>query len=185
MARRGPPPDTSRMVSLKVDGLSHRTNLEDLESLFDKYGKVGDVYIPKDYRTKENRGFGFVRYFNKDDAEDAIDALDGRKFDGRELSVQYARYDRPDRDYGGGRGGGGDRGGRGGGRRSRSRSRGGRRGGRSPDRSRGRDRDRSRDRNRSRTPRDRSRDRKKSRSRSVDSDSRRRRHSGRSDRSDD
>ena len=36
-----------RMVSLKVDGLSHRTNLEDLESLFDKYGKVGDVYIPK------------------------------------------------------------------------------------------------------------------------------------------
>ena len=126
-----------------------------------------------------------INYIFRDDAEDAIDALDGRKFDGRELSVQYARYDRPDRDYGGGRGGGGDRGGRGGGRRSRSRSRGGRRGGRSPDRSRGRDRDRSRDRNRSRTPRDRSRDRKKSRSRSVDSDSRRRRHSGRSDRSDD
>ena len=35
------------MVSLKVDGLTHRTCLEDLESLFEKYGKVGDVYIPK------------------------------------------------------------------------------------------------------------------------------------------
>ena len=61
----GPPPDTSRMFSLKVDGLSHRTTNDDLEGLFDKYGRIGDVYIPKDYRTKESRGFGFVRYYNK------------------------------------------------------------------------------------------------------------------------
>ena len=43
----------------------HRTTTDDLEGLFDKYGRIGDVYIPKDYRTKESRGFGFVRYFNK------------------------------------------------------------------------------------------------------------------------
>ena len=42
-----------------------RTTTDDLEGLFDKYGRIGDVYIPKDYRTKESRGFGFVRYFNK------------------------------------------------------------------------------------------------------------------------
>merc|ERR1719447_988122 len=135
------------MVSLKVDGLSHRTTTDDLEGLFDKYGRIGDVYIPKDYRTKESRGFGFVRYFNKHDAEDAIDGLDGRKYDGRELSVQYAsiRYDRPDERRGGG-------GGRGGGRdRSRSRSR-----------SRSRDR---RDRSRSRSGGRRGRDRSRSNSR--------------------
>lgn len=170
MARRGPPPDTSRMVSLKVDGLSHRTTIDDLEALFDKYGRIGDVYIPKDYRTKEGRGFGFVRYYSKHDAEDAIDGLDGRKYDGRELSVQYARYDRPDRDYrgGGGSGGGGGRG------RSRSRSR-GRRG----SRDRSRDRTRSRERRRSRSKsRDKSREksREKSRDRSR-SGGRRRRHS--------
>ena len=62
---RGPPPDITKMVSLKVDGLSHRTSIEDLESLFEKYGRIGDVYIPKDYRTKESRGFGFVRFYNK------------------------------------------------------------------------------------------------------------------------
>jgi len=171
MARRGPPPDTSRMVSLKVDGLSHRTSIDDLEDLFQKYGKVGDVYIPKDYRTKENRGFGFVRYFSKRDAEDAIDSLDGRKFDGRELSVQYARYDRPDRDYrrGGGRGRS----------RSRSRSRDRRRRSRSRSRSRSRDR-RSRSNSRDRS-KSRSRDKKRrSRSRS-ESDDRKRRSSGRSD----
>ena len=43
----GPPPDTSRMVSLKVDGLPQRTNTDDLEGLFDKYGKIGDVCIRK------------------------------------------------------------------------------------------------------------------------------------------
>ena len=36
-----------RIVSLKVDGLSHRTSIDDLEALFDKYGRIGDVYIPK------------------------------------------------------------------------------------------------------------------------------------------
>ncbi len=36
-----------RMVSLKVDGLSHRTTIDDVEALFDKYGRIGDVYIPK------------------------------------------------------------------------------------------------------------------------------------------
>ena len=62
---RGPPPDITKMVSLKVDGLSHRSTIEDLESLFEKYGRIGDVYIPKDYRTKESRGFGFVRFYSK------------------------------------------------------------------------------------------------------------------------
>ena len=61
----GPPPDITKMVSLKVDGLSHRTSIDDLESLFEKYGRIGDVYIPKDYRTKESRGFGFVRFYSK------------------------------------------------------------------------------------------------------------------------
>jgi len=188
MSRRGPPPDTTRMVSLKVDGLSTRTHIDDLESLFEKYGKVGDVYIPKDHRTRENRGFGFVRYFSKRDAEDAIDSLDGRKFDGRELSVQYARYDRPDRDYS--RGGGGRRRSRSRsrsrGRRSRSRSRRSR--SRSRRRSRSRSKSKSRSRDRRRKSKSKSKSRSKSRGRSKSnsrsrsrSNDRKRRSSGRSD----
>lgn len=173
MSRRGPPPDTSKMVSLKVDGLSHRCSAEDLEGLFDRYGKIGDCYIPKDFRTKESRGFGFVRYFSKNDAEDAIDALDGRKYDGRELSVQYARYDRPEneRRWAGGRDRSRSRsGGRG---RDRSRSRSGGRGRR--DRSDSRDRAGSRDRG------GRGRDRSDSRDKDRGSDRRRRHSSNRSD----
>lgn len=124
---RGPPPDTADMVSLKVDNLTFRTNPDDLRRTFEKYGDVGDVYIPRDRFTKQSRGFAFVRYYDKRDAEDAMDALDGRDMDGRELRVQLARYGRPERRapprrFGGGGGGGGGRyggGGGGGGRRRR------------------------------------------------------------------
>lgn len=65
------------------------------------------------------------RFYDKRDAEDALEAMDGRMLDGRELRVQMARYGRPtspqrrrDRDRGD-RGDRGDRrgGGGGGGRR--------------------------------------------------------------------
>jgi len=151
---RGPPPDTSRMTSLKVDNLTYRTTAEDLEYLFEKYGKVGDVYIPKEKFSKESRGFAFVRFWDRRDAEDAMDALDGRTYDNRELRVQMAKYARPENDRfdrGGGRG------------RDRSRSR-----ERDRRRSRSRDHDRrsrSRDRNSRRSPSD-DRNRRRSRSRS-------------------
>ena len=59
---RGPPPDTSNMVSLKVDNLTYRTSADDIGYLFEKYGKIGDVFIPKDKFTRESRGFAFVRF---------------------------------------------------------------------------------------------------------------------------
>jgi RNA recognition motif-containing protein len=37
--------------------------------LFDKYGDVGDIYIPTERGTGRSRGFAFVRYYDKRDAE--------------------------------------------------------------------------------------------------------------------
>ena len=56
-----PPPDVQGMSTLKVDNLTYRTTCESLRKVFDKYGEIGDIYIPRDYRTKESRGFAFVR----------------------------------------------------------------------------------------------------------------------------
>lgn len=136
--KRGPP-DITDMVSLKVDNLTYRTRIEHLEPLFSKYGKVGDIYIPRNYRTQESRGFAFVRYYDRRDAEDAMERLDGKELDGREIRVSKAMHGRPDGAAGPPR------------RRdrSRSRSRSPRRRSKSRSRSRGRDYDRSR----SRSPR--------------------------------
>ncbi|XP_028138360.1 serine/arginine-rich splicing factor 2 isoform X3 [Diabrotica virgifera virgifera] len=90
-----PPPRIDGMVSLKVDNLTYRTTPDDLRRVFERCGEVGDIYIPRDRFTRESRGFAFVRFYDKRDAEDALDAMDGRMLDGRELRVQMARYGRP------------------------------------------------------------------------------------------
>lgn len=117
------------MVSLKVDNLTYRTTPDDLRRVFERCGEVGDIYIPRDRHTRESRGFAFVRFYDKRDAQDALDAMDGRMLDGRELRVQMARYGRPTSPQRGGGGGGG------GGRRHNGRDR-----GRSRDRTRRRSR---------------------------------------------
>ncbi|XP_051968141.1 serine/arginine-rich splicing factor 2-like [Xyrauchen texanus] len=152
-----PPPDVEGMTSLKVDNLTYRTSPETLRRVFEKYGRVGDVYIPRDRYTKESRGFAFVRFHDKRDAEDAMDAMDGALLDGRELRVQMARYGRPPDSHYSRRGAAPRRSG-GYGRRSRSRS---------PRRRRhSRSRSRSHSRSRSRYSRSRSRSESHSRSRS-------------------
>lgn len=127
------------MVSLKVDNLTYRTTPEDLRRVFERCGEVGDIYIPRDRHTRESRGFAFVRFYDKRDAEDALQEMDGRVLDGRELRVQMARYGRPtspQRSGGRDRGGGRDRD-----RRRRSRSRDNNRRRRSHSRSRRSDKD--------------------------------------------
>lgn len=53
------------------------TTADDLFPLFDKYGKVVDVFIPRDRRTGDSRGFAFVRYKYQDEASKAVEKLDG------------------------------------------------------------------------------------------------------------
>lgn len=93
------PPSIEGMTSLKVDNLTYRTTVDDLKKVFRAYGDVGDVYIPRDARTNQSRGFAFVRFFERRDAEDAMDRVDGSVLDGREIRVQNAKYGRPQSDY--------------------------------------------------------------------------------------
>ncbi|KAE9605483.1 putative RNA recognition motif domain-containing protein [Lupinus albus] len=89
---RSGPPDISDTYSLLVLNITFRTTADDLFPLFDKYGKVVDIFIPKDRRTGDSRGFAFVRYKYADEASKAVDRLDGRMVDGREITVQFAKY---------------------------------------------------------------------------------------------
>jgi len=157
---RRPPSDVDNMVSLRVDNLPYRTHPEDLKPLFEKYGDVGDIYIPSERGTGRSRGFAFVRYYDRRDAEDALDELNGRTYDGRELRIKIDEG-RPNRGGGGGgREGGGGGGGRGGGRYDDRRGGGG---GGYDDRRRERSDSREYNRRRSRSD---SRERKRERSRS-------------------
>jgi RNA recognition motif-containing protein len=64
---------------------------ESIKDKFSPYGEIGDVYIPRSFGSSEPRGFAFVRFIDKKDAEDAQRALDGTELDGREIKIQEAR----------------------------------------------------------------------------------------------
>ncbi|XP_028945671.1 serine/arginine-rich splicing factor SC35-like [Malus domestica] len=89
---RSGPPDIKDTYFFLVLNITFRTTADDLFPLFDKYGKVVDVFIPRDRRTGDSRGFAFVRYKYKDKAHKAVEKLDGKVVDGKEIMVQFALY---------------------------------------------------------------------------------------------
>ena len=107
-------------MNLFVGNLPHAASEEDLRKQFEPFGVVSKVSILTDKFTGSPRGFGFVEMASKQEAEAAINGLNGKDFMGRALNVNEARpKTESPRGGGGGRGGvggggDGDRGGRGG-----------------------------------------------------------------------
>lgn len=104
---------------LYVGGIPYRTTEDELRTAFEEAGTVTSVSIISDRMTGRSRGFGFVEMADEAQAQAAVDRWDGKEYDGRMLSVSFARPqgDRPARDNNnrGGGFGGGSRGGFGGG----------------------------------------------------------------------
>lgn len=53
---------------------------EDLAQIFSPLGQIESIKIMRDYKTGYSYGFGFVKYFNEQDAAKAIDMLNGFSF---------------------------------------------------------------------------------------------------------
>src|SRR5688572_26245193 len=97
---------------LYVGNLSYSTSEDQLKAFFEGRGrKVTDVYMPRDRDTGNPRGFAFVELESAQDAEAAIQELDGQELDGRALRINEAREPSggPGARGGGGGGGGGGR----------------------------------------------------------------------------
>jgi RNA recognition motif-containing protein len=95
---------------LYVGNLSYGISDSDLEQLFAQHGTVQSAQVIMDRDTGRSKGFGFVEMGSDQEAQAAIQGLNGKEVDGRALTVNEAR---PKEGGGGGRGGG--RGGYGGG----------------------------------------------------------------------
>jgi len=94
---------------LYVGNLPYDTNEEQLRTLFQEGGRqVSEVKIITDRDTGRPRGFAFVEMSSQSDADAAVNALNGKDYGGRALTVNEAREQAP---RGGGRGAGGGGGG--------------------------------------------------------------------------
>lgn len=111
-------------MDIYVGNLAYSTTDEGLRAQFAAYGTVSSARVCTDRMTGRSRGFGFVEMPNREEAQAAVDAINGKEVDGRPLRVNESQpKPRDERRPGGGYRGGyrGDRGDRGGFRQSRDR----------------------------------------------------------------
>jgi len=104
---------------LYVGGLPYSVTEGRLEEIFAEYGSVTSARVISDKFTGQSRGFGFVEMNSSEEAQKAIEALNGTQLDGRTLVINEAKPQERRPDGGGGGGGGNRRGGGGGGGRNR------------------------------------------------------------------
>ena len=109
-------------TKLFVGNISFNTTENDLHDAFAAHGTVVEANLMMDRMSGRPRGFGFVTMSTPEEAQRAIEAMNGASLDGRNLTVNIARpkEERPGgggggggygrrRDFGGGGGGGRDR----------------------------------------------------------------------------
>jgi RNA recognition motif-containing protein len=76
---------------LFIGNIEWGTTEDDLKELFGKYGDIEEAIIIKDRMSGRSKGFGFVTFANEEDADKAMEALNGYELNGRKLVVNEAR----------------------------------------------------------------------------------------------
>ena len=78
-------------MNIYVGNLPYSVRNDELREAFEEFGTVDSAEVIFDRRTKRSRGYGFVEMGNDDEAHDAIQALNGADFQGRELRVDESK----------------------------------------------------------------------------------------------
>jgi RNA recognition motif-containing protein len=81
-------------VSLYVKNINFRTEPDTLKALFEQHGPIKDVYMPRDFYTKKRKGFGYIEFLHRKDAEKAIEQLNDKEIDGMRILIEFAKGDR-------------------------------------------------------------------------------------------
>lgn len=78
-------------TNIYVGNLTFDTDSNQLEALFSQHGQVTKAQVVMDRDTGRSRGFGFVEMASSDEAQKAIDSLNGKDVGGRALTVNLAK----------------------------------------------------------------------------------------------
>ncbi|CAG8696216.1 16557_t:CDS:2, partial [Acaulospora morrowiae] len=95
VAEGGEPVEPDPSHVLGVFNLSLRTTEKDLQTIFERYGRVKQVTIVYDHRSDRSRGFGFVYMNSVEEASMAKEKTNGMEINGRNMRVDYSLTQRP------------------------------------------------------------------------------------------
>ena len=73
-----------------VRNLAYKTKEEDLQSLFESFGPIKRISVALDNETKQSRGYGFVAMAFAADAQKAVNELNGKTLNGRQIRLEFA-----------------------------------------------------------------------------------------------
>ncbi|KAM9393404.1 cytotoxic granule associated RNA binding protein TIA1-like isoform 2-T2 [Pholidichthys leucotaenia] len=82
--------DTSNHYHVFVGDLSPEITTEDVKAAFGAFGRISDARVMKDIATGKSKGYGFVSFFHKWDAENAIQHMAGQWLGGRQIRTNWA-----------------------------------------------------------------------------------------------
>ena len=86
---RGTDEERARSTTLYVGNLPYSFVQVDVEDLFGRFGRIAKITLPMDRYTGRNRGFAFVEYEVRKDADDAFAKYDGYMLEGRALRLDW------------------------------------------------------------------------------------------------
>ncbi|MBN1300477.1 MAG: RNA-binding protein [Melioribacteraceae bacterium] len=84
-------------MNIYIGNLSPEVSETDLQTAFEKYGKVKSVKVIKDMFTQQSKGFGFIEMLNNAEAQNAIKELNTSEIKGKRIIVNEARPQRNNR----------------------------------------------------------------------------------------
>ena len=76
---------------LYVGGLPYSTTDDELKDVFSQAGTVTSANVVIDKMTNRSRGFGFVEMSSDEEAQRAVETLNGKDLGGRNITVNEAR----------------------------------------------------------------------------------------------
>lgn len=77
--------------TIRVTNLSENTREQDLQDLFGPFGPISRIYLGKDKQTHLSKGFAFINYVHRSDAERAMEKLSGFGYDHLILHLEWAK----------------------------------------------------------------------------------------------
>lgn len=98
----GSKPDTSKHYHIFVGDLSPEIETSTLREAFSPFGEISDCRVVRDPQTLKSKGYGFVSFVKKQDAENAIGHMNGQYLGSRAIRTNWATRKPP---TGGGRSG--------------------------------------------------------------------------------
>jgi len=78
-------------MNIYVGNLHFNVSEDELRKAFEEYGEVASVKIITDKYSGRSKGFGFVEMLNDNEAQNAIENLNGNEIKGRAVNVNQAR----------------------------------------------------------------------------------------------